>query len=58
VSVYFEALRPDTIRFFKKFWRRTPKAWTLGYAIAVQAGVCHISEPLFDPAGNVVEEAN
>ena len=51
VSVYFEVLRPDTYRFFKKFWRRTPKAWTLGYVIGVQAGVCHIDEPLFDPSG-------
>lgn len=51
VSNYFELLRPDTARFFKGLWRHTPKAWTLGYAIAVHAGLCHINEPLFDPTG-------
>lgn len=49
VSNYFELLRPATARFFTGLWRRSPKAWTLGYAIAVHAGLCHINEPLFDP---------
>jgi hypothetical protein len=39
VSNDFELLRPDTAQYFEGLFRRTPKAWTLGYAIQVQAGV-------------------
>lgn len=46
VSVYFEVLRPDTSRLFKGLWRPTPKAWTLGYAISVRAGLYHIEKAL------------
>jgi hypothetical protein len=42
VSNYFELLRPDTERYFNGLWRRTPKAWTLGYAISVHEGLYHI----------------
>jgi hypothetical protein len=56
VSVYFELLRPDTARYFKGLWRHTPKAWTLGYAIAVHAGLCHMNDPLFDPTGGEVNQ--
>jgi hypothetical protein len=35
----FELLRPDTARYFEGRFRRSPKAWTLAYAIEVQAGV-------------------
>jgi hypothetical protein len=42
VSDYFELLHPDTARYFKGLWRRTPKAWTLGYAISVHSGLYHI----------------
>ena len=58
VSLYFELLHPDTARFFKGLWRHSPKAWTLGYAIAVHTGLCHINEPLFDPAGGAVDQAD
>ncbi len=51
VSNYFELLRPDTARFFEGLWRGSPKAWTLGYAISVHAGLCHVNEPPFDPGG-------
>jgi hypothetical protein len=39
VSNYFIMLRPDTGEYFKGLWLRSPKAWTLGYTIAMQAGV-------------------
>ena len=39
VSDYFAMLRPETGEYFKGLWQRSPKAWTLGYAIADQAGV-------------------
>jgi hypothetical protein len=39
VSNYFAMLRPETGEYFKGLWQRSPKAWTLGYAIADQAGV-------------------
>ena len=55
VSVYFELLRPDTARYFEGLWHHTPKAWTLGYAIAVHAGLCHTNEPLFDPTAGAAE---
>jgi hypothetical protein len=58
LSNYFELLRPDTARFFKKLWRRTPKAWTLGYTIAVHAGVSHIAEAWFDPTGGDVPKTD
>jgi hypothetical protein len=39
VSVYFELLRPDSAEYFQGLWRRTPKAWSLGYTIERRAGV-------------------
>jgi hypothetical protein len=39
VSDYFRILRPETGEYFKGLWQRSPKAWTLGYTIAVYAGV-------------------
>jgi hypothetical protein len=39
VSGYCENLQPDCSEFFEGLFRRTPKAWSLGYAIEVQAGV-------------------
>jgi hypothetical protein len=54
VSDYFELLRPDTARYFRGLWRRSPKAWTLGYAISVRAGLYHIDRTLpaiFDQTG-------
>jgi len=39
VSVYFELMKSDTAQYFEGLFRRTPKAWTLGYAIEVRAGV-------------------
>lgn len=42
LSDYFEMLRPDTEKYFRGLWRRSPKAWSLGYAIGVQAGLYHI----------------
>jgi hypothetical protein len=38
VSDYFRILRPETEENFKGLWQRSHKAWTLGYAIAVNAG--------------------
>jgi hypothetical protein len=32
-------LRPETDELFEGLWQRSPKAWTLGYTIAVRAGV-------------------
>ena len=46
VSNYFELLRPETARFFNGLWRRSPKAWTLGYAISVRAGLYHIEKAI------------
>ena len=39
VSDYFRMLRPETGEYFKGLWQRSPKAWSLGYAIAMHAGV-------------------
>jgi hypothetical protein len=39
VSDDFRMLRPETGEYFKGLWQRSPKAWTLGYAIAMAAGV-------------------
>jgi hypothetical protein len=39
VSSYVKALYPATEEYFKGLWERTPKAWSLGYTIAVRAGV-------------------
>jgi hypothetical protein len=39
VSNYFRMLRPDTEKYFEGLWQRSAKAWTLGYAIEVRAGV-------------------
>jgi hypothetical protein len=46
VSDYFELLRPETARFFIGLWRRSPKAWTLGYAISVRSGLYHIENAI------------
>jgi hypothetical protein len=39
VSDYFRMLKPKTEEYFEGLWQRSPKAWTLGYTIAVYAGV-------------------
>lgn len=39
VSDDFRMLRPETAEYFKGLWQRSHKAWTLGYAIAMEAGV-------------------
>ena len=39
VSDYFRMLRPETEEYFKGLWQRSHKAWTLGYTIAMYAGV-------------------
>jgi hypothetical protein len=39
VSDYFRILRPETAEYFEGLWQRSPKAWTLGYTIAMHAGV-------------------
>jgi uncharacterized protein YutE (UPF0331/DUF86 family) len=38
-SSYFEDVQPDSSGYFGGLFRRSPKAWSLGYAIEVQAGV-------------------
>jgi hypothetical protein len=39
VSDDFRMLRPETGEYFKGLWQRSHKAWTLGHAIAMEAGV-------------------
>lgn len=39
VSDYFRMLRPETEEYFAGLWQRSHKAWSLGYSIAMQAGV-------------------
>jgi hypothetical protein len=39
VSDYFRILRPETAEYFEGLWQRSGKAWTLGYTIAVYAGM-------------------
>jgi hypothetical protein len=39
VSWDFEFVQRETAEYFQGLWRRTPKAWDLGYAIARQAGL-------------------
>jgi hypothetical protein len=39
VSDDFRMLRPETGEYFKGLWQRSHKAWTLGYAIAMEAGI-------------------
>jgi hypothetical protein len=39
VSNDFEFVRPETAEYFQGLWRRSPKAWDLGYAIARRAGL-------------------
>jgi hypothetical protein len=39
VSNDFEFVQPKTAEYFQGLWRRSPKAWDLGYAIARQAGL-------------------
>jgi hypothetical protein len=34
---HFELLRPDTAQYFAGLWRGSPKAWSLGYRINVEA---------------------
>ena len=41
VGNHFEMLRPDTAKYFERFWRRSGKAWDLAYAIEMQAGVAN-----------------
>jgi hypothetical protein len=41
VGVYFEILRPDSAQYFEGLWRRSPKAWSLGYTIERRAGVAN-----------------
>lgn len=50
VSIDFELLRPDTEKYFVGRFRRAGKAYTLGYAIEVQAGVAQWGRASFDPA--------
>lgn len=50
VSIDFERLRPDTEKYFAGRFRRSGKAYTLGYAIEVQAGVAQLGRASFDPA--------
>ena len=39
ISNYFGMLQPETSEYFEGLWQRSPKAWSLGYTIAVHAGV-------------------
>lgn len=39
VSNDFEFVQPETAEHFRGLWRRSPKAWELGYAIARNAGL-------------------
>ncbi len=39
VSRDFEFVQPETYEYFRGLWRRAPKAWDLGYAIARNAGL-------------------
>jgi hypothetical protein len=39
ISVDFELVRPQSGQYFEGLFRRSPKAWTLGYGIEVRAGV-------------------
>jgi hypothetical protein len=39
VSNDFEFVQPETAEYFQGLWRRAPKAWDLGYAIARRAGL-------------------
>jgi hypothetical protein len=50
VSWSFELLRPDTGQYFKDRFRRAGKAYTLGHAIEVQAGVADHTRASFDPS--------
>jgi hypothetical protein len=49
VSIDFEHLRPDTARYFVGRFRRAGKAYTLGYAVEVEAGVAQEGRASFDP---------
>lgn len=49
VSVDFEYLRPDTARYFEGRFRRSVKAYSLGYAVEVQAGVAQEGRASFSP---------
>jgi hypothetical protein len=50
VSDYFRMLRPETAEYFKGLWQRSHKAWSLGYTIAMYAGVgdTYYDEPAKD----------
>ena len=50
LSWRFELLRPDTEQYFKGRFRRAGKAWTLGHAVEVQAGVADRTRASFDPS--------
>jgi hypothetical protein len=39
LSTDFEYVQPETATYFQGLWRRAPKAWDLGYAIARHAGL-------------------
>jgi hypothetical protein len=39
VSDYFRIVRPETEKHFEGLWQRSYKAWSLGYAIEMEAGV-------------------
>jgi hypothetical protein len=54
VSDYFRILRPETAEYFEGLWQRSPKAWTLGYTIAVHAGV---GESYYDLPGKRLERS-
>jgi hypothetical protein len=41
VSVLFESLNPESAQYFEGLWRRSPKAWSLGYTIERMAGVAN-----------------
>jgi hypothetical protein len=49
VSIDFEQLRPDTGRYFEGRFRRAGKAYTIGYAVEVQAGVAEEGRASFNP---------
>jgi hypothetical protein len=38
-AISFEAVTPETQKYFDGFFQRGPKAWTLAYAIEVMAGI-------------------
>ena len=49
VSADFEYLRPDSAQYFEGRFRRAGKAYSLGYAVEVQAGVAQEGRASFEP---------